>query len=172
MLNDKNLQFIKEKIEDLGVALLHCHSKGLLRIPNTIIQTHAVDENGDILFFINRPTQLLSEFDQEFLVNLNYFKKGKKYFVNIFGKARIINDPEELTYILELTPEEINNALTQQVLIKVKILNVEVIDNDFEKKNFLLKKTQSLFYGLFDWGEPNARSYNFRTDSSLQQYGF
>lgn len=172
MFNDKNLQFIKEKIEDLGVALLHCHSKGLLRIPNTIIQTHTVDENGDILFFINRPTQLLSEFDQEFLVNLNYFKKGRNYFVNIFGRARIINDPEELTYILELTSQELNKALTEQVLIKVKILNVDVVDKDFENKSFLMKKTKSLFYGLFDWGEPNARSYNFQTDSSLQQYGF
>jgi general stress protein 26 len=172
MFNDKNLQLIKEKIEDLGVAILHCHSKGLLKIPNSVIQTHAVDENGDILFFMNRPTQSLSEFDQEFLVNLNYFKKGKNYFLNIFGKARIINDPEELTYILELTPEEVNKALTQQVLIKVKILNVDVTDNSFERKNSLVKKAQSVFYGLLDWGEPNARSYNFRTDSSLQQYGF
>jgi hypothetical protein len=169
---DRNLTYIKEKIEDLGIALFQCHSKSLLKIPNTVIQTQNVDENGDILFFINRPKQHLTEFDQEFLVGLNYFKKGKGYFMNIFGKARIINDPEELTYIIHLTPEEVNRALNEQILIKVKILKADFYDNQQEKKHYLLKKFQAFFYGLLDWGEPNARSFDFSTNSSLQQYGF
>lgn len=172
MFNDKNLTFIKEKIQDLGIALFNCDSKSLLRIPTTIIQTHTVDDNGDILFFINRPQQNINEFDQEFLVALNYFKKGKNYFMNVSGKARIVKDPEELSYINTLTPTEITNALTYQVLIKVKILKVDFYDNHLAKKNYLLKKTQTLFYGLFDWGVPGARSYDFSTNSALEQYGF
>jgi hypothetical protein len=172
MLNDKNLTFVKEKIEDLQGALLQCHSKGLLKIPNTVIQTHHVDENGDITFFINPPKQHISEFDQEFFVGLNYFKKGKNYFMNIFGKARIVSDPEELTYILHLTPDEVTKALNEQLLIKVKILKVDFYDNQVEKKNYILSKAQAFFYSLFDWGVPGARSYNFDTDSALQQYGF
>jgi general stress protein 26 len=172
MLNDKNLIFIKEKIEDLQIALFHTHSKGLLKIPNTIIHTHAVDDNGDILFFINRPKQRITEFEQEFLAELNYFRKGKNYHLNIFGKARIITDPEELTYIVNLTPEEVNKAINEQLLIKVKILTVDLYDDKLEKKNHLFKKAQNLFYGLLDWGEPSARSFNFRTESALQQYGF
>ncbi len=118
MFNDKNLTFIKEKIQDLGIALFHCHSKSLLTIPTTVIQTHSVDKNGDILFFINRPKQHINEFDQEFLVGLNYLKKGKNYFINILGKARIVKDPEELSYIPYLTPAEINSALTNQGINK------------------------------------------------------
>ncbi len=172
MFNDKNLIFLKEKIKDLGVALFHCDSKSLLRIPTTIIQTHSVDDNCDILFFISRPQQDINEFEQEFLVDLNYFKKGKDFFINVSGKARIVKDPEELTYITNLTPAEVTNALTNQVLIRVKILKADLVDNNLAGKNYLLKKTQTLFYGLFDWGVPGARSYDFSTNSALQQYGF
>jgi hypothetical protein len=172
MFNDKNLIFLKEKIEDLSIALFHCDSKSLLKIPTTIIKTHSVDDNGDILFFVNRPQQSINEFDQEFLVALNYFKKGKNYFMNISGKARIVKDPEELSYITHLTPAEIASALTNQVLIKVKILKADFYDNHLAGRNYLLKKTQTLFYGLFDWGVPGAKSYDFSTNSSLQQYGF
>jgi hypothetical protein len=172
MLNDKNLHFIKEKIQDLRVALFHCHSKGLLKIPNTIIQTLTVDDNGDILFFINRPKQHLSEFDPEFLVGLNYFKKGKNYFLNIFGKARIVSDPEELMYIPELSEEEMKNALTTQVLIKVKILKVDFYNNKPKKKPYVFHKVQSVLYGLLDWRQPGVRSFDLSTDSPLHHYGF
>jgi hypothetical protein len=172
MLNDKNLHFIKEKIQDLGIALFHCHSKGLLKIPNTVIQTLTVDDNGDILFFINRPKQQLSEFEQEFLVGLNYFKKGKDYFLNIFGKARIVNDPEELMYIPNLNEAEVTNALTTQVLIKVKILKVDFYGNEPQKKHYLISKAQTVLYSLLDWGQPGMRSFDFSTNSPLQHYGF
>jgi hypothetical protein len=172
MLNDKNLHFIKEKIQDLGVALFHCHSKSLLKIPNTVIQTLTVDDNGDILFFINRPRQQLSEFDQEFLAGLNYFKKGKDYFLNILGKARIVNDPEELMYITDLSQIELENALTTQVLIKVKILKVDFYNNEPQRKPYLISKAQTVLYSLLDWGQPGMRSYDFSTNSPLQHYGF
>jgi len=112
MHNEKILHFIAEKIEDIKVAIFYCHSNSPLKINNTIIHTYKVDDCGNITFFINRPQQLISQFDREFPVGLNYFKKGKNYFMNIFGKARIIHDPEELAYQKDLTAEEINNALT------------------------------------------------------------
>jgi len=169
---DKNLIFIREKIKDLGIALFYSYSKSLLTIPTAIIYTHTVDENGDILFFINRPKQHINEFDQEFLAGLNYFKKGKNYFINILGQARIVKDPEELSYITHLSTDEVTKALTNQALIKVKILKVDFYNRNIEDKNYLVKKTQSIFYGLFDSGAPSARSYNFSTNSIGQQYGF
>ena len=102
MDNDKILHFIAEKIEDIRLAIFYCHSNSTLKINNTIIHTFKVDDNGNISFFINRPQQLISQFDQEFPVGLNYFKKGKITYLNIFGKARIINDPEELAYETDL----------------------------------------------------------------------
>ncbi|HEX8462914.1 MAG TPA: hypothetical protein VF623_15880 [Segetibacter sp.] len=172
MDNEKVLHFIAEKIEDLRVAIFYCHSNSQLKIHNTIINTYKVDDNGCITFFIPRPQQLISQFEQEFPVGLNYFKKGKDYFFNVFGKARIINDPEELAYQTDLTAEEINSALTTQVLIKVQILKVDFYDNNFEKKNLFLKRIWSLFSSLFDSFGASSRSYDFSSQSSLHHYGF
>ena len=172
MDNDKILQFIAEKIEDLELAIFYCHSKSPLKIHNTIIQTCKVDPNGCISFFINRPPQLISQFEQEFPAGLNYFKKGKDYSLNIFGKARIINDPEELAYETDLTAEEINSALTTHILLKVKILKADFYDNNYEKKNLLLKKLSSVVARLFDSVGAASRSYDFSPRSSLQHFGF
>ncbi len=85
----------------------------------------------------------------------------------------IVKNPEELTYITNLTAVKVTNALTNQLLIKVKILKADFYENHLaRKKNYLVKKTQTLFYGLFDWGVPGARSYHFSTNSALQQYNF
>ena len=172
MENNKILHFITEKVEDLEQAIFYCYSKGPLKINNTIIRTSKVDVNGCISFFIKRPTQSISEFEQEFPVGLNYFKKGKEYSLNIFGKARIIDDPEELAYDSELTMEEINCALTTHILVKVKIINAEVFDNNFEKKNLLLKKVLSVLARFFDSVGAASRRYNFSTDAPLQHFGF
>jgi hypothetical protein len=169
--NDKALHFITEKIEEIKFAIFYCHSNSPLKINNTLINTFRVDDCGDVTFFINRPPQLISQFDREFPVGLNYFKKGKDYFMNIFGKARIIHDPEELAYQTDLTAEEINMALTTHILIKVQILKVDFYDNNYEKKNLVLKKMWSIFSSLFDSMGAASKSYDF-SGSGIHNYGF
>lgn len=170
MHNEKILQFVAGKIEEINGAIFYCHSNSPLKINNTIIHDSKVDDCGYITFFINRPQQLISQFDREFPVGLNYFKKGKDCFLNVFGKARIIHDPEELAYQSNLTAEEINNALTTQVLIKVQILKVDFYDNNFEKKNLFLKKVWSMFSSLFD-SVTASKSYDL-SEPSVHNYGF
>jgi hypothetical protein len=172
MVNEKIIQFIAEKIEDLGLAIFYCHSKSPLKIHNTVIHTSKMDATGCISFFIHRPSQLITQFEQEFPVGLNYFKKDKNYFLNIFGKARIINDPEELAYETDLTLEEINTALTTHILVKVKILKADFFDNEYERKNLLLKKIYSVLSRLFDSVGAASRSYNLSPRSTLQHFGF
>jgi hypothetical protein len=172
MDNDKILHFVAEKIEDLGAAILYCYSRRPLRINNTIIHSSKVDRCGCISFFIDRPRQLVSEFEKEFPVGLNYFKKGKNYFLKVLGKATIINDPEELAYEEDLTEEEINQALTTHILIKVRIITVNFYDNNFEKKNVLLKKFSSIFSKIFTSVGSASGSYNVTPRPSLENYGF
>jgi len=171
MQNEKVLHFIAEKIEEIKVAIFYCHSTSPLKINNTIINTFKVDDLGNITFFINRPSQLISQFDREFPVGLNYFKKGKNYFMNVFGKARFIHDPEELAYQSDLTAEEINTALTTHVLVKVHILKVDFYDNNYEKKNLFFKKIWSVFSSLFDSVGPASKSYDF-SGTPIHNYGF
>lgn len=172
MDNEKILQFIAEKIEDTRVAIFYCHSKSILKIQNTVINTYKVDDTGTISFFINRPRQLVSQFEQEFPAGLNYFKKGKGYFLKIEGKARIINDPEELACETYLSPDELNSALTTHILLKVKIQKAEFYDNRFEATNLLVKKIKSVYSRLFDSAGAASASYDFNKHSPLQHFGF
>jgi general stress protein 26 len=170
MHTDKNLQFIRNKILDTQVALFHCYTNSLLRIHNTIIQTHKVDDDGNIWFFIPRPQQLISQFEQEFMVGLKYFRKGSDYSIHITGKARMLIDPEELNCETELTPEEISKALSTMVLVKVKIQNVEFYEHSIQHKGFLAK-AKSFVYSLLDWAEPNAKRFEFGQGNPMH-YGF
>ena len=171
MNTDKHLQFIASKIVDLNVALFTCQANSLLRLPNSIVYTHKVDEDGNIFMFMPRPKQLISQFEKEFPVGLNYFKKGKSHFLNIYGKARIINDPEELNSY-DLTFEEINQALNTDMLIKVKILKADYYEKDLAKKNSWLNKVKSFVYGLLALVEDDGRSFDFSSNPTIHGYGF
>ncbi|MCY7420821.1 MAG: pyridoxamine 5'-phosphate oxidase family protein [Chitinophagaceae bacterium] len=171
MHTDKNLQFITNCIHDTRVALMHCQTNSVLKLPNNLIVTDHVDDNGCIWFYTSRPRHFISEIDKEFSATLRYFKKGNSYALNIVGKGRIISDPEELLS-LELPAEEVDRALNSQLLICVKILKVEYFDYKNDKKTNLFSRIKSFIYELMDYTEPNGASYDFNPASELQQYGF
>jgi hypothetical protein len=171
MNNHKNLQFILGRIQELKVALFHWQTTTVLKIPTSVVHTYRVDDNGDLLFFLPRPKQLLSQFEKEFPVGLNYFKKGVNYYINISGFARIVNDPEEL-YSYDLTFEEMEQALHKDVLVKVKILKADYYENDISRKNSVVNKVKAFIYSLLAWVEPNTKSFDFRTKPQMHNYGF
>lgn len=171
MKSDKNLQFITKRILDTKVALFHCYTDSLLKIPASVINTFSVDDDGCIWFSISRPQQLVSQFDKEFPVGLNYFKKGNNYSMNILGKATIVNDPDDLM-VLNRSAEEINDALNNRLLVCVKILKVDYFDHDQERKNNLLQRIKTFIYGILDWAEPSGRSFEFSHTPGFHHYGF
>lgn len=170
MNTDKNLQFITNRILDTNVALFHCHTNSLLKLPTSVVKTYRVDEDGIVWFFMPKPKQLISQFDKEFPVGLNYFRKGNHYSMNILGKARIINDPEELIS-LNLSAEEINIALNNELLVSVKILKVDYFDHGQERHNFL-NRIKSFIFRILDWAEPAGRSFEFSPTPGIHHYGF
>jgi len=85
----------------------------------TIVSIVKVDDLGQIWFYMPKPRQALHEFDREFPSRLEFFRKGKGFFLHIEGRAFIINDPEDLN---SLPDEEIRDqAACDRVLIKVKM---------------------------------------------------
>jgi general stress protein 26 len=167
---DKNLQFISSKIVELQAARFYCTTNGLLKISPTVINTYKVSDNGEILFFLPRPTQLVSQFDKDFNVELNYFRKGAYSYLNIFGKARIVNDPEEL-FEYELTQLEIERALRKDILVVVKVLKADYHVSEPETKHSVLRSLRTITAGLWAWVEPNTRSFDF-SKPQLPNYGF
>lgn len=171
MPHDKNLHFIINKIEDINVALFRCEGSSVLKIPTAVANTYQVDEDGSIYFFLPRPKQLLCEFEKQFPVVLNYFRKGVPYYLNIHGSACIISDPEEL-YCYNLSKEEMEQAMHKEVFVKVKIITAEYYTSS-SAKNTVFTKVKSFFYNLLTWVQPRAKSYRFRTaNHQIHNYGF
>ena len=158
MLQANNLQFLKEKIEELHSALFFNTSNAVLKLPNSIVTTLKVDDAGQIWFFVNRPEQYLHEFDKEFPAKLDFFRKGKWFYLHVTGKAFIVSDPEELNEIVNVSDDIRHKAMNHRVLIKFKIMNAEYYDHRIEPNSALQKMKTTVMKFLF--GEkPTYRPY-------------
>jgi len=122
-----DLPFIRERIQELRSALFFSQSSSLLRMTTTIVSIVKVDDLGQIWFYVPRPRQALHEFHREFPSRLEFFRKGKGFFLHITGRAFIINDPEDLN---SLPDDEIKGqAAGNMVLIKVKMGKAEYFES-------------------------------------------
>ena len=161
MVTNKKLGYITQKIVETKVAILSCYTSGLLKIPNNIINTIHVDDKGQIWFFVGRPMQLISQFEPEFAVTLNYFKKGLGYYMNILGNGKLITDIDEISSIPFLHENEKMEAIANNVLMCVKILNVEYHMSASSVGTGLWNKVKSHFAGIQVFEE--GRNYDFTT---------
>src|SRR6202000_1429239 len=127
MLPQTDLRFLQEKIQDLKNALFFSQNTSLLRIATTIVTVLKVDELGQMWFFVPKPQQALHEFDREFPVRLEFFRKGKKFFLHVSGKAFIVNDPEEVNSLVHDDIREL--AGNHLVLIKVRMLKADYFES-------------------------------------------
>ena len=122
---NQQLHFLQEKIQEIGSAIFFNLSDSVLKFPTSIVTTLKVDEYGYVWFFVQKPRQNIREFETEFPVRLDYYKKGKTYFLQVMGKATMVNDPEELNGLVTLPEDAKEKALQEMVLIKVKMLKAE-----------------------------------------------
>lgn len=156
-----NLVFLQEKIQELRSALFFNTSNAVLKFPTCVVQVMKVDEAGQIWFFVNRPEQYLHEFDREFPARLNFFKKGKPFYLHMTGKAFIVTDPEELNDVINVTDEVRQNAMNHYVLIKFKIIHAEFYDRS-EQANTMLQKVRTSVSKWLLGEKPAYRPYRLQ----------
>ena len=96
MIQDLPLAFLTEKIKELENALFMSESVALVSLPTHIVRNTEVDEDGNIWFIIPKPTQVVESFSKEMPAKLDFFKKGKEFFLKISGVASIAWSPEEM----------------------------------------------------------------------------
>lgn len=119
----QQLQFLQNKIQEIGSAIFFNLSDSVLKLPTSIVSTLTVDEYGYVWFFVKKPHQKIQEFEKEFPVRLDFFKKGVEYFLQVSGKAWVVTDPEEVNGLQEVVNTVQPAADT--VLVKVKMLKAE-----------------------------------------------
>lgn len=154
MNTHNHIGFITTKIEELETAVLHSHCNSVLNIKSTIVKTLQVDANGNIWFTIGRPQQEITQFEKQFPVALNYYKKGSPFFLNVFGVARIVTDPEELTCAHLFNHIE-NGIDSDQVLLCVKMMNANYYEKEDAKNVSWLTKCKNALLGIFSFDEDN-----------------
>lgn len=148
-MNTSQLQFLQEKITDIRSALFSNDSDAVLKMPNSIIRVLEVDGSGQIWFFVSRPQQFLQEFDREFPAKLNFFQKGKPYFLHISGRAAIMSDPEEINHLVEFSEDVRQQAMSgQQVLVKLRIQKADYFER---QSNNTVSGWSSMISKIFSW---------------------
>jgi hypothetical protein len=149
MVTTNDLDFLREKINDLRSALFFNTSNAVLRLPTCIISTLKMDEAGQVWFFVNRPEQYLHEFDKEFPARLDFFRKGKRFFLHLTGKAYIVSDPEELYEVVSVAEDIKQKAISHLVLIKFKIATADYYERPVPGKSIAQKVRMHLSRLLF-----------------------
>src|SRR5258705_3667673 len=96
MIQDMSISVLREKIKELENALFMSESNALVSLPTHIVRVTEVDEEGNIWFIIPKPTQVVESFSKEMPAKLDFFKKGKEFFVKVSGIASIIWSAEEM----------------------------------------------------------------------------
>jgi hypothetical protein len=123
------LTFVEEKVMDLENALFFSLSDAVLKIPSCVIKVLQADELGQLWFVIPRPSQLIHAFDKTFPVKLDFFRKGRDYYLKILGKAFLVNDPEEINNA-ECLQETVKQQAryNETILIKVQMSHAEYVE--------------------------------------------
>lgn len=123
MLSQPRRMFLQNKIMELQQALFYNDSQSVLKFPTSVINVLQVDDVDQVWFMVNRPSQQLNEFEKEFFARLDFYKKGKDYYLHVTGKACVVTDPEDINNVHVLDNEMKKLAATSMALIKMKIVN-------------------------------------------------
>jgi len=135
MATNQQLSFLQEKIREIGSALFFNLSESVLKLPTSIVSTLKVDDYGFVWFFVQRPQQELKEFEMEFPVRMDFFRKGSGCFLQVNGKGWVVTDPEELNGFVTLPEDSKKLAMNEMVLVKVKIMRAEYHDTSAGTRN-------------------------------------
>ncbi len=155
--NNIPLQFLKQKIQDIGSALFFSQNNDHISMPASIITVLRVDDEGYVWFFVKRPLQCLASIEKGFPARLDFFRKKKGYFLQITGRAVIVDKKDiDMDDWADISTEIQNNVLNELTLMKVKMLTVDYFDNSPTEEpywfsNILHKLQQWVFSNKFGY---------------------
>lgn len=139
MATENNLPFLKDRINEIKSAIFYNMTNELIKIPVSIISILRMDENGCLWFFVKRPPQLMTEHEKSFPAHLQFYRKGKPFYIHASGYANVAEDKETIREFAALGAEAEKTALQNLALIKLRMVKVEY----YEQKNKIANRTQS-----------------------------
>ena len=151
MLPDNNLEFIRARIYEIKTALMYNLSDKLIKTPTSLISVLKVDDKGQIWFVMNRPPQQMEKSEQRFPARLQFYRKGKPFYMQVSGQAAMVEEIAALNHLFSGPRTVRKVAANNLVVVKLKINTVEYHQQERVKKakNPVGKMLQYLYSSLF-----------------------
>jgi hypothetical protein len=148
---ENNLEFLKDRIFEIKSALLFSLSDEVVKNPASIISVLKIDEESQLWFFTNRPRQAISEEDKSFPARLQFYRKGKPFYLQVAGIASIDDTKDRVHTFAGLNEEKERKAMEDMLLIKLKMTNAEYYEQKPQagNHNFVHHLFQNLYTSLF-----------------------
>jgi hypothetical protein len=146
LYQDENLSFIQEKIKDINVALFKSEINSELQLPNNIIQTLKVEDDGHIWFFTSCAGDYAKSIERSFYAYLDYYKKGTDCRIQLSGKATIVEDEDGDFLSISNYSKTTAGRL---VLVKMKIMQAEYFENKYHPNLSWKEKLKGAFQHFF-----------------------
>jgi general stress protein 26 len=127
MIQDISVTFLRKKITELENALFMSESNALVSLPTHIVRITEVDDEGNIWFIIPKPIQVIESFSREMPAKLDFFKKGKEFFLKISGVASIIWSAKDMEQA-NLSKQFSDSLKHGDVAVKVKVELSEYVE--------------------------------------------
>jgi hypothetical protein len=156
--NEEHIRFIKEKVEVIRFALFKAAISSELRLPNNIIETLKVEDDGTIWFLTSCNGEHAKTIDRSFYAQLDFYRKGTDCRLQLGGIATIAEDDNE-TFITISNYSKTVGASGRLVLIKMKLLEAEYFENKTEPAGSIMERFKMMFNQWF-LSNPH-RKYNF-----------
>lgn len=147
LTRDKNLRFLQKKIGEIKIAMFKAEIDPPLQLPNNIISTLKIDNEGNIWFFTSYKGEFKRVIIESFPACLEFYQKGGAHICTT-GKADIIQD----NLIL-------NSPNSKDVLIRFKIMHAKYFKTRSITYSSLKARVKDFFTNLFS--SPNYRKFDF-----------
>lgn len=144
--NDTHLDFLREKIMEMKIALFKSEINSELSLPTNIIETVSTDEEGNVYFFTACNGNYANNINDPFYAYLDYYKKGLESRLCISGKAVIVQ--EQITDENEEL-QSVGVSAKSIVLIKMKIMQAEFFGETLYSNQTWPQKIKNSFNHLF-----------------------
>jgi general stress protein 26 len=146
----QEMNVLKTKIAQLQTALFYTESASPIKLPTHVITEVEVDADGRIWFTIPKPAMHLDAYEKEVHAKLDFFKKGKDFFVKVKGVAILLVDTAAIDGFDTLSAEMKEKMNDEKSIgIMVKIEDTDFVDNTPKPAQSWLQASRSQLSSWF-----------------------
>jgi len=144
------IETLKSRIMELQSALLFTESNAIVKLPTHVISDVELDSEGNIWFVIPKPPMHIEAYEKEIPAKLDFFKKGKDFFVNVRGVAFLQADLNEANANEALSAEMRQRMQDAAVIVvKIQVQESKLVDNNPKPSQNWLQASRSQLSSWF-----------------------